>query len=406
MQRSRRTAIFAFPILLGSAAAAEKHGTLALSFSEGENSEVEIVGVPAGGGRLGAAEVKRSQGRTRIKLTMDKGLPHPQSVSPQYTTYFLWAVAPEGRAERLAELPLGRPFRVEATTSHPAFGLVVTVEPHSAVNRPGSHLVAESAPSPAARGAVRSGTIEFEAAPARQAAALGRADFDTPLLVLGARRALEMAEAAGAADYAGAELREARVKLALMEPAWMAETRLSRETEATAREVMRLAEHARILTADRAERARTAERRAAQAAPAPPEPTRAGLEPTPAKETTRLAQSEVDRARQGEPLLRSLSAILETRREGRGLVVSLSDFLFEFNRASLTAEAQKTLGKLAGVLLAQPGHYTVQIEGQAGDRAQSVSDTLRQAGVPADRITRGAGSGESRRVELVIKELD
>jgi hypothetical protein len=255
MHRSRRTAIFALPIFLGSAAAAEKHGTLALSFSEGESSEVDIVGVPAGGGRLGAADVKRSQGRTRIKLTMDKGLPHPQSVSPQYTTYFLWAVAPGGRAERLAELPLGRPFRVEATTSHTAFGLVVTVEPHSAVNRPGSHLVAESAPSPAARGAVQSGTIEFEAVPARQAAALGRADFDTPLLVLGARRAVEMAEAAGAVDYAGAELREARLKLALLEPAWMNESTLSRETEAIAREAMRLAEHARSLTADRAERA-------------------------------------------------------------------------------------------------------------------------------------------------------
>jgi outer membrane protein OmpA-like peptidoglycan-associated protein len=479
--------VFVLPIILGSAGtalpAAEKHSTLALSFREGQGSEVDIVGVGSGN-RLGEADVKRSQGRTRIKLSLDQKLPHPQSLSSLYTTYVLWAVAPEGRAERLAELPHDRQFRVEATTSHPAFGLIVTAEPHPAVSRPGWRLIAESAMSDDTRGRAQGGVIEFEIAPERQAAGLGRADFKTPLLVLAARRAVEMAEAAGAADFAGSELREARTKLAGLERAWDGRRRLSRDTETTAREVMRLAEHARTMTADRAEQAaRTAERRAAQsaitraqtaaeratlqaeqerqqAARARQDADRAAEEALRAKENTRLAETEAGRARLSEEqaraeaesarreaqearqenvemqeqLFRSLSAILETRREARGLIVSLSDVLFDFNRASLKPGAREKLSKLTGILLAYPGHYTVQIEGHTDSvgsdeynlrlsegRAQSVSAYLAQAGIPEDRITRVTGFGESRpvasndndagrqmnrRVELVITDLN
>jgi outer membrane protein OmpA-like peptidoglycan-associated protein len=489
-QRHRVAAALVFvflTFLAGGAAvaspAAEKHRTLSLSFREGQGSEVSIVGVGPKAGLLGQADVKRSQGRTRIKLHLDKELPHPQSLSSLYTTYILWAVAPEGRAESLAELPYGKAFSVEATTSYPAFGLIVTAEPHPAVMRPGWRLVAESALNDDTRGRVQGGVVEFETAPERQAAGLGRADFKTPLLVLGARRSIEMAEAAGASEFAPAELREAEVKLAALEDGWSGKRRLSKEAETIARDVMRLAEHARTLTADRtAQAARSAERRAAQsaitraqtaaeraasqaelerqqAARAREDAERATQEALRAKETTRLAETEADRARVGEAvarteaerarleaqearqenaemqeqLFRSLSAILETRREARGLIVSLSDVLFDFDRASLKPGAREKLSKLTGILMAYPGHYTIQIEGHTDSvgsddynqqlsrgRAESVSAYLKEAGIPEGRITQVTGFGESRpvasndsdsgrqmnrRVELVITDL-
>jgi len=130
---------------------------------------------------------------------------------------------------------------------------------------------------------------------------------------------------------------------------------------------------------------------------------------------------------------RSGSEILETRCEARGLIVNLSDVLFDFDRATLKPGAREKLSRLAGILLAYPGRYDVEIEGHTDsigsheynvrlseDRAQSVGSYLREAGIPTARITRVAGFAETRpvasndnaagrqmnrRVELVIGDL-
>jgi outer membrane protein OmpA-like peptidoglycan-associated protein len=481
-------------LLLGAgsaSAATEKHSTLALSFREGQSSEVNIMGVSPKAGKMGEAEVKRSQGRSRVKLHLEAELPHPQSLDPLYTTYVLWAVAPEGRAESLVELPFGRNVRVEATTALPSFGLVVTAEPYAAVTRPGPLLVAESALDEETRGRVQPGVVDYETADQRMIEGLGAPDFKTPLLVLGARRAVQMAQAADAAEFAPAELKQAESRQALLEQQWSRKDHLSKDAETTAREVMRVAEHARSLSAQRMVQAgRAAERRQARAAvesarteadlatiqaeqqrqqaererrradSESQEAARAREEAQRAKQVTSLAQSEASQARAGEALARSdaeaarreadqarqqslemqeqlfqsLSAILETRREARGLIVSLSDVLFDFNRASLKPGAREKLSKLAGVLLAYPGSYVRVIEGHTDavgsdeynlrlsrERAQSVSSYIREAGIPAERVTKVEGYGESRpvasndsdagrqvnrRVELVITGLD
>ena len=145
-------------------------------------------------------------------------------------------------------------------------------------------------------------------------------------------------------------------------------------------------------------------------------------------------QARQDQAAIQEQLYRSLSAILETRREARGLIVNLSDVLFDFDRATLTPGAREKLSKLSGVLIAYPGTYRIDVEGHTDavgsneyneslsqGRAQSVASYIGQAGVPADRIRSVAGFGETRpvasndnaagrqqnrRVELVIADLD
>src|SRR5262249_31356336 len=125
---------------------------------------------------------------------------------------------------------------------------------------------------------VETATIEYAPSPERLADGLDRADFKTPLLVLDAHRAVEMAKAAKAPEHADAELRNAEMKLAALNQASRGKKKLSKDTEALAREVMRLAEHARVVTADRQEQARQAEERIA------------------ARSAIRKAETEADRA--------------------------------------------------------------------------------------------------------------
>jgi outer membrane protein OmpA-like peptidoglycan-associated protein len=145
-------------------------------------------------------------------------------------------------------------------------------------------------------------------------------------------------------------------------------------------------------------------------------------------------QAKQDKEDLQQRLFTSISAILETRREARGLIVSLSDVLFDFNQASLKPGAREKLSKLAGILLAYPGTFHMEVEGHTDaigsqdynqrlseDRAQSVSTYLLRAGITSDRILAVRGFGKlrpvttndtpegrqmNRRVEIVITDLD
>ena len=152
-----------------------------------------------------------------------------------------------------------------------------------------------------------------------------------------------------------------------------------------------------------------------------------------------LARAEAERAKLERDALRnnlymSLSAILETRREARGLIVNLSDVLFDLDKASLKPGAREKLAKLSGILLAYPGSYSIQIEGYTDStggaeynqklseaRAQSVRDFMVQSGLTTDKIVavRGfglnnpvatndtaAGRQMNRRVEIIIGDTD
>jgi outer membrane protein OmpA-like peptidoglycan-associated protein len=144
-------------------------------------------------------------------------------------------------------------------------------------------------------------------------------------------------------------------------------------------------------------------------------------------------EARADKERLQQQLFQSLSAVLETRQEARGLIVSLSDVLFDFDRASLTQGAREKLSKLAGILLAYPGSYHLATEGHTDsigshdynlrlsrDRAEGVQAFLLSAGIRPDHVgpttafaeTRpvasndtAAGRQMNRRVEIVISDL-
>jgi outer membrane protein OmpA-like peptidoglycan-associated protein len=437
---------------------------------------------------MGKVEVKRRDGRTRLKLKVHN-LGHPQSVGPYYTTYILWAIAPEGQADNLVELPIRSEFEIDVTTAFQTFGLIITAEPHSAVKLPSPVIVAENTLRKGTEGGIEASRIEYSGdsgtlyvVSTQHAPALS-ADYNTPLLILGARRAVEIAERAGAGRFAEQELREAEIKLAALEQTWPARRRDEEKFSGLAHDVMRLGERARELSVERiaqaaleeerraasdriaherteAERARDeAERAREEAAASQNAAGRAERELAEARLRLEQAQTEADKARAREDLAQveaerarleaeqakqdknelqqrlytSLSAILETRREARGLIVSLSDVLFDFNQASLKPGAREKLSKLAGILLAYPGTFHMEIEGHTDaigsqeynqklseDRAQSVSTYLLRAGLGSDRILAVRGFGKmrpvttndtpegrqmNRRVEIVITDL-
>jgi outer membrane protein OmpA-like peptidoglycan-associated protein len=139
-------------------------------------------------------------------------------------------------------------------------------------------------------------------------------------------------------------------------------------------------------------------------------------------------QAETDKATMRAQLSEQLNRILETRDSARGLIVSMSDVLFDTGKYSLKPGAREKLAKVAGILLAYPGlnievgGYTDNVGGDAmnqtlsENRAGSVRDYLVQQGVAANAVSaRGFGNTlpvatndnstgrqQNRRVELLV----
>jgi outer membrane protein OmpA-like peptidoglycan-associated protein len=139
-------------------------------------------------------------------------------------------------------------------------------------------------------------------------------------------------------------------------------------------------------------------------------------------------QAETDKAAMRAKLSEQLNSILQTRDSARGLIVSMSDVLFDTGKYSLKPGAREKLAKVAGILLAYPGlnievgGYTDNVGGDAmnqtlsENRAGSVRDYLVQEGVATNSVTaRGfgntlpvssndnsAGRQQNRRVELLV----
>ena len=145
---------------------------------------------------------------------------------------------------------------------------------------------------------------------------------------------------------------------------------------------------------------------------------------------SRLAaqQAETDKAAMRAKLSEQLNSILQTRDTARGLIVSMSDVLFDTGKYSLKPGAREKLAKVAGILLAYPGlnievgGYTDNVGGDAmnqtlsENRASSVRDYLVQQGVATGSVSskgfgntlpvasndNSAGRQQNRRVELLV----
>ena len=127
-------------------------------------------------------------------------------------------------------------------------------------------------------------------------------------------------------------------------------------------------------------------------------------------------------------LLQQFNLILETRDTARGLVVNMSDVLFDSGKFTLRPLAREKLAKISGIVLAYPS-LKLAVEGNTDSvgteaynqelseqRAEGVRSYLTHEGVPQSSTTSegfgksrpiasndtAEGRQQNRRVELVV----
>jgi len=438
-------------------------------------TKVDFAGTLLQPSASGNAKVRSKRGTLEVEAEF-KNLQNPVSYGSEYLTYVLWAISPEGRAANLGEVLVGDDAqgKLTATTDLQAFALVVTAEPYYAVKQPSNVVVLENV--------IRSDTKGTSVAVQAKYELMERGGYipsgykfdpvilsaSLPLEFYEARNALRIAQSEGAENYAGASYQHA-VELMNRADAFAASKHIDRKALiAVSRETVQTAEDARVIAVKRIEEERHAnERRDASDAQA--KSNAQAIEATRLKEQAQsdaakakadmaanqtasvaaisAAQSDAeqariaaDAARQGEhqaisdkaamraQLSEQLNKILVTRDSARGLIVSMSDVLFDTGKYSLKPGAREKLAKVAGILLAYPGlnievgGYTDNIGGDemnqklSENRAGSVRDYLVQQGVTTNSVSakgfgntapvasneNSSGRQENRRVELVV----
>jgi outer membrane protein OmpA-like peptidoglycan-associated protein len=503
---------------------------------KGKSTHVNFKGttlLPEGGGN---AEVKSKQGAIRIEAEFS-GLQLAGRFGPEYLTYVLWAISPEGRPANLGEVLLNHEghSKLNVTSNLQTFALIVTAEPYFAVTQPSDVVVMENEIRSDTKGTVEQveakyellqrGLYESDINPADMQPMKGGSK--TPLELYEARNAVRIARWTGAEQYASDTFKKAQASLQNAESLQTGSEDKKAEIS-VAREAVQTSEDARVITVkkidderqsnerqdsanavaragertDKADRQR--DRARSETAQAQSDTAQAKSDTAQAQsdmarnqqrnaedqrnsvdaqarskeqadDATRqkeLAQSETAQARSDRAqdqatsanavaaaradadqsrsaaqlsdqraqsaendktvmrtrLEQQLNSILQTRDSARGLIVSMSDVLFDTGKYTLMPGAREKLAKVAGILLAYPGlniavgGYTDNVgnnqynQNLSEQRAGSVRDYLVQQGVSRNSVTatgfgnsvpvasndNATGRQANRRVELVV----
>jgi len=441
--------------------------------NRGGSTTLDMKGTSAMPEITGRAKVDGKAGRLAIDVELNHVAPPTPKFGGQYLTYVLWAVTPEGRAVNLGEVLPGEngKDKLNVTTDLQAFGLIVTAEPYFSVTHPSDVIVAENVVLQNTKGFEEPIDAKFDVlegkeytvdVPADQLPS-SQAQPNVPLDLLEARNAVAIAKAAGAKEYANDSLMKAEDMLQRAEDYY--QRKQGRTPIGTAaRGATQMAEDARVLTLRKKEQEREeAARRAAADAKAKAEADaqaareradedarrRAEAEAAQAAALAQQqqAQAQADAARaaadqaerdkqaaiqQKEEMRAKLQAqlnqVLQTRDSARGLIVSMPDVLFDFNKYTLKPEARERLARISGIVLAYPD-LKLDIEGftdsigsdeynqkLSEERANTVRGYLISSGVRPDSVkseglgkanpvadnSTAAGRKLNRRVEMVV----
>jgi outer membrane protein OmpA-like peptidoglycan-associated protein len=422
----------------------------------------------------GQAEANSRPGYIQVKASV-KGLPAASSFGNEYLTYVLWAVTPDGRPKNLGELLLDKNGNadIDVTTELQSFGLIVTAEPYFAVSQPSDVVVMENVIRKDTVGKYEEVNAKYELLPRGtyvQKVGSGitpmQINKDVPLELYEARNAVRLSKAAGADQLATSTFQNASDLLQQAE-AYQARKAGRKPVTMTSRESVQKAEDARLITVrrqreiamqdakDRAAASKAAaeaaahqqqlaeqqaqvdnrRRQEAEQAKAEADAARAQAAADAAK--AQQAQAEAEKLRQQaenernsirQQMLSQLNQVMATRETARGLIMNMSDVLFDFGKYTLKPDAQVKLAKVSGILLAHPG-LTLQVEGYTDNvgsdqfnqklseqRAAAVQDFLVSQGIaPGNVSAKGFGKNnpiasndsaqgrsQNRRVQIVV----
>src|SRR6267142_2167836 len=460
--------------------------TTAINYQHRSGSTtIDFRGTPLLPAARGEAKVESKQGYIEIEVEFDDLQPATR-FGPEFLTYVMWAISPEGRAVNLGEIILnGTKSKLDVTSDLQAFGLIVTAEPYFSVTQPSNVVVMENVIRPETRGKIEQVDAKFELLERGQytvnvpPAELKPIPLDknVPLDLFEAQNALRIARWAGADKDAAESYKKAQDLLTQAEN-YQTRKAGKKPVSMTAREAVQTAEDARLIALKRQDEQRLANERAAAAerenqariaadrakqeaaaaaartaqaeqeqrleaerraraeaeraaAEADAARTRADAERARADaDRARLAASQAEREKQDlrRQLVDQFNKILETRDSARGLIVNMSDVLFDTGRYTLKPGAREKLAKISGIVLAHPG-LKLEVEGHTdsvgGDdynqklseqRAAAVRDFLVSQGVSSNLVTAkgfgkaqpvasndtAAGRQRNRRVEMVV----
>jgi outer membrane protein OmpA-like peptidoglycan-associated protein len=414
----------------------------AIGYTVGNTTSIPLVGTRNATQASGEAKVQAKASGSLIELKV-LGLPQPATLGPEFLTYVLWRITPDGNTTKLGEVRIDKDGNgtLETKTTSQTFALAVTAEPYFAVQIPSEEVILVNEPSKKTKGKLypeNSYKLMTLRQYQKQANPLGMTlDLkNVPLDVYQARNAVEIAKARGAQEYAPDIFHKAEGSQRMMEQQ-IASKADKKQITTTARQTVQFAEDSRALSAQKQEEARIQkEKDDAAAAAAATANAQAATEAkrqadlTAAKEAQMradaaaaaaqskakedAARADAQRAKAATEALRAqllsqLNAVLQTTDTQRGLVVNMADVLFDLGKFSLSEDAKLKLARLSGVILSHPG-LNLAIEGYTDStgsedfnlklsqqRAEAVRSFLVSQGLSPDAVT-AAGLGEDRPV--------
>ena len=440
-------------------------------FHRSGSTKIGFEGTPLLPAAKGSARVESNKGQISINAHFE-GLKPANGFGVEYLTYVLWAVSPDGHPQALGEvLPTGGDNKcdLKVTTNLQAFALIVTAEPYFYVSLPSDVVVLQNT-------VLHDKTAGIIDTVNAHATLLPRGTYTTtegantvanpitrndqsPLELYEAINAVQIAKAAGADKLAADTY--ANALQSLQNAQGMDARKSERKQEITyARAAVQSAEDSRVIAIRRRkemdaaaeQRAREQAQQAAQqsaleaqqaklqAEQAAAERARAEAQAAEAQAAAAQAQAQAAAAQQQQKqaadqtaqmrqrLRDQLNAVLNTQESARGLIVNMSDVLFDTGKYTLKPDAKIKLAKVAGILQAYP-NLKMQVEGYTDNvggeqynqklsenRAQAVGDFLVSQGVPLANVTAtgfgmnnpvadngtAAGRAQNRRVQLVV----
>lgn len=439
-------------------------------------TKVGFIGTDLMPSARGEAKVESVTGKTKISVKFD-GLTPANGFGPEYLTYVLWAISADGRPQNLGELELaGDKANIDVSCPFQSFGMIVTAEPYFAVTQPSDVIVAKNVFTDKTEGVLEQVNVHYQLlprglyAPTQGAHSVWNPVTDRehyPLALYEAHNAERIAAAVGANQYAPDIMQEVKTDIANADSIQSSGHRDVHMIFTQAREATQRAEDARITTLrkqaaqhqhetevaknEAQQQAAAAQQQAAEAQQqaanaqaaadqAAAERARAEADRARAEAEAAAARSQAEQAQQQaaasaqdatalrEKLRMQLNSVLQTTESARGLVVNMSDVLFDTNKYTLKPDTKISLAKVATILELYPG-LKVQVEGYTDstgtpaynqtlseNRADTVKNFLQNNGVPQSNVTSAGygatnfvadnstaqGRAQNRRVNLVV----